>query len=165
MRIRKVQPTDIDALVQLENICFPKEEAASRETFEYRIAAFPDSFYVAIENDEIIGIVNGCVTDSPTISDDLFKGGHNPSGKNQTIFGLLVHPKHQRQGVAARLMHHIMDAARQAGREKMILTCKEHLVRYYEGFGYVNHGVSHSTHGGAVWYDMVADLEQQPSIR
>lgn len=159
MIIRKVEPKDIDALVRLENLCFPKEEAASRETFEYRISAFPESFYVAVENDEIIGIVNGCVTDSPTISDDLFEGGHNPKGKNQTIFGLLVDPKHQRQGIAAKLMYHIMDAAKQAGREKMILTCKEHLVRYYEGFGYVNRGVSESTHGGAVWYDMIADLK------
>lgn len=160
MMIRKVEPSDLDALVRLENICFPPAEAATRETFTYRIAAFPESFYVAVEHNALVGIVNGCITDSLTISDDLFEpmGGHNPNGKNQTIFGLLVDPAYQRQGVASRLMHHMMDAAKQAGREKMILTCKEHLLKYYEGFGYVNHGVSKSTHGGAVWYDMVADL-------
>lgn len=160
MIIRKVEPTDLDALVQLENICFPIEEAATRESFEYRLTAFPESFYVAVEYNKIIGIVNGCVTDSMTISDDLFEpmGGHNPNGKNQTIFGLLVDPAYQRQGIAAKLMHHIMDAAKQAGREHMILTCKEHLIKYYEGFGYSNYGVSKSTHGGAVWYDMIADL-------
>lgn len=160
MFIRQVKPDDLEALVRLENICFPEAEAATRESFEYRIAAFPESFYVAVEEDEIIGIVNGCVTNQLTISDELFEpeGGHNPNGKNQAIFGLLVDPRYQKRGIAANLMNHFMDVARQAGREKMILTCKEHLIHYYEGFGYVNYGVSKSVHGGAVWYDMVADL-------
>lgn len=162
MIIRKVETNDLDALVNIENMCFPKEEAATRASFEYRIAAFPDSFYVAVENNQIIGIVNGCVTDRLTISDELFEpmGGHNPNGKNQTIFGLLVDPRYQKQGIAARLMHYIMNAAKHAGRENMVLTCKEHLIKYYEGFGYVNHGISESTHGGAIWYDMVADLSK-----
>lgn len=160
MIIRKVELHDLEAVTRLENVCFPKEEAATKESFEYRIVTFPESFYVAVYNDEIIGIINGCVTDSLVISDDLFEpeGGHNPNGKNQAIFGLLVNPKYQKKGIATKLMHHLMDVAKHAGRKKMILTCKEHLIKYYEGFGYVNHGVSKSTHGGAVWYDMVADL-------
>jgi ribosomal protein S18 acetylase RimI-like enzyme len=160
MIIRKVDINDLDAVTRLENICFPEAEAATKESFEYRIAAFPESFYVALENDEMIGIVNGCVTDSLVISDDLFEpgGGHNPNGRNQAIFGLLVDPRYQKRGIAANLMNYFMDAARQAGRDKMILTCKEHLIKYYEKFGYVNYGISKSTHGGAVWYDMVADL-------
>lgn len=160
MIIRKVVPNDIDNLVRLENICFPAAEAATREAFEYRIATFPESFYVALEKEEIIGIVNGCVTDSLVISDELFEpdGGHKPDGKNQAIFGLLVDPRYRKQGIAASLMNYFMDVAKQAGHEKMILTCKEHLIQYYEGFGFVNHGVSKSEHGGAVWFDMVADL-------
>jgi ribosomal protein S18 acetylase RimI-like enzyme len=160
MIIRKVEPGDLEGLVRLENLCFPEAEAATREAFAYRIGAFPDSFYAAVENGEIIGIVNGCVTNNPVISDELFEpeGGHDPNGKNQAIFGLLVDPKYQRQGIAADLMNSFMDAARQAGREKMILTCKEHLIHYYEKFGYVNLGVSKSVHGGAVWYDMEVKL-------
>lgn len=160
MIIRKVEGNDLDALTKLESVCFPKEEAATRESFAYRIGTFPESFYVSVDHDEIIGFVNGCVTDSLVIHDELFEpeGGHNPNGKNQTIFGLLVDPRYQKKGIATKLMHSIMDVAKQAGREKMILTCKEHLIKYYEGFGYVNHGVSKSTHGGAVWYDMEADL-------
>ena len=161
MIIRQVQPDDLEALTVLEYICFPEAEAATRESFEYRITTFPESFYVAVEGEKIIGFVNGCVTDSLVITDELFEpdGGHNPDGKNQTIFGLVVDPQYQKKGIAARLMNTIMEAAKNAGRENMVLTCKEHLISYYEGFGYVNHGVSKSTHGGAVWYDMVADLK------
>lgn len=160
MIIRKVELNDLDAVTRLENACFPKEEAATKQSFKYRIVTFPESFYVAVDDNEIIGIVNGCVTDSLVISDDLFEpeGGHNPNGKNQAIFGLLVDPRYQKKGIATKLMNYFMNVAKYAGRKKMILTCKEHLINYYEGFGYVNHGVSKSTHGGAVWYDMVADL-------
>jgi len=160
MIIRRVEPDDLDEITKLESVCFPEGEAATREVFAYRIAAYPECFYVAVENGKIIGMVNGCVTDSLTISDDLFKpgGGHNPNGKHQAVFGLLVDPGYRKKGVAASLMNHFMDTARQSGREKMILTCKEHLIKYYENFGYVNLGISKSTHGGAVWYDMAADL-------
>ena len=44
----------------------------------------------------------------------------------------------------------------------MILTCKEKLIPFYEGFGYVNCGVSKSVHGGAVWYDMELDFREKP---
>lgn len=36
----------------------------------------------------------------------------------------------------------------------LVLTCKEHLLHYYAKFGFVSEDVSHSTHGGAVWYQM-----------
>ena len=161
MLIRKVEPNDLATVTKLESLCFPEAEAATRESFAYRIAAFPESFYVAVEDDEIIGMVNGCVSDSPTIGDELFEpeGGHDPAGKNQMIFGLLVDPRYQKKGIAAALMRHFMETAKKAGREKMVLTCKEHLIKYYEKFGYVNQGVSKSSHGGAVWYDMTADLK------
>lgn len=166
MIIRKVEMKDLDDISKLENICFNKEEAATKEAFEYRIGAFPESFYVAVnENNEIVGLVNGCVTDNLVISDELFEpgGGHNPVGKNQTVFGLLVDPRFQKKGIAAELMVAIMESAKKAGREKIILTCKENLIQYYEGFGYINNGVSKSTHGGAVWYDMMADLNGRDS--
>ena len=36
----------------------------------------------------------------------------------------------------------------------MVLTCKDRLLAYYAKFGFVNEGVSVSTHGGVVWYQM-----------
>ena len=40
------------------------------------------------------------------------------------------------------------------GRKGLVLTCKEKLLHYYAKFGFVNEGVSASTHGGVVWYQM-----------
>lgn len=158
--IRTVSFEDLEAVTSIEEICFPKAEAATKESFKYRIKTFPESFLVAIYENKVIGFINGCVTDSDVILDSLYEpdGGHNPNGKNQTIFGLDVLPEYQRKGIASLLMKTLMEKSKKSGKEKMVLTCKENLIGFYESFGYKNYGVSDSTHGGVVWYDMIAEL-------
>ena len=159
--IRPVEKTDLDAVTAVEAICFPAAEAATRESFEQRIAAFPECFFVAEYEGNIIGFINGCVTDERTIRDEMFEDSslHNPNGCYQSIFGLDVIPEYQRQGIAAELMNHLIEDARIKGRKGLILTCKDRLIHYYAKFGYKNLGVSASVHGGAVWYDMLLEFE------
>ena len=45
--IRQVIPDDLDAVARVESVCFPEAEAATRDSFSQRIAAFPESFFVA----------------------------------------------------------------------------------------------------------------------
>lgn len=159
--IRPVEKTDLDAVTAVEAICFPAAEAATRESFEQRIAAFPECFFVAEYEGNIIGFINGCVTDERTIRDEMFEDSslHNPNGCYQSIFGLDVIPEYQRQGIAAELMNHLIADAKDKGRKGLILTCKDRLIHYYAKFGYKNLGVSASVHGGAVWYDMLLEFE------
>ena len=159
--IRPVEKTDLDAVTAVEVICFPAAEAATRESFEQRIAAFPECFFVAEYEGNIIGFINGCVTDERTIRDEMFEDSslHNPNGCYQSIFGLDVIPEYQRQGIAAELMNHLIADAKDKGRKGLILTCKDRLIHYYAKFGYKNLGVSDSVHGGAVWYDMLLEFE------
>ena len=158
--IRGVRPEELDRVAAIEAACFPAAEAASPVAFKNRIAAYPECFLVAESGEKLIGFVNGCVTDSPVIYDELFHDTdqHRPQGANLAIFGLDVLPEYRRRGIAARLMREFIELARKTGRRSVILTCKERLVPYYESFGYVNLGVSESTHGGARWYDMTLTL-------
>lgn len=155
-QIRNVAPEDLAAVSHVEAVCFPPLEAGEKETFRQRIETFPDSFLVAEEDGAIIGFINGCMTDERTLRDVMFKDSslHNPKGAYQSIFGLDVMPDYRCCGVAAALMEALIQKSRERGKIGLILTCKERLVPYYEKFGYVNYGVSASTHGGAVWYDM-----------
>ncbi len=164
-RIRAVLPGDIDALAAVEAECFPAAEAASKESLKARAEAFPDSFLVAevtkgAEAGRIIGFINGAVTEQKTISDEMFEETnlHNPEGSYQSIFGLDVIRAYRGRGVAADLMRHLIESAREKGRKGLILTCKDRLIGYYELFGYQNLGVSQSVHGGAVWYDMILEF-------
>ena len=160
--IRNARAQDAEAVAAIEALCFPAAEAASAQTIAARIAAFPSYFFVAEQNGALIGFVNGCVTNSPIIEDELFQdpSRHIPGGTHAAIFGLDVVPNRRRQGIAAQLMRHFISEAQRQGQRHIILTCTKHLIRYYETFGYVNNGLSQSTHGGAEWYDMTLDLER-----
>ncbi len=76
-------------------------------------------------------------------------------------FGLDVIPEYQHQGLASRLMEHLIADAQEKGREGLILTCKDRLIGFYERFGYKNLGLSQSVHGGAVWYDMILEFPRE----
>ncbi|MFA9424489.1 MAG: GNAT family N-acetyltransferase [Sedimentibacter sp.] len=159
--IRNVGQSDLDEISALELSCFPLEEAATKESFKRRINTFPESFFVAETNGKIVGVVNGCVTNSPVIFDEMYHDDktHIKDGENQVVFGLLVHPDYQRKGIAEKLLNHMITASKKRGKKAVILTCKDKLIHYYAKFGFENMGVSGSTHGGAVWYDMLLKLK------
>lgn len=159
--IRQVKSDDLLAVTEVERACFPEAEAAPKEVLEERISIFPDCFFVAEIDKKIVGFINGSVTNDSVIHDELFSDTslHLPDGRYQTIFGLDVVPKYRKKGIAAELMKHLIQQAKEAGRTGVILTCKERLIHYYASFGYKNKGISSSTHGGAVWYDMILNFE------
>ncbi|HIX58800.1 MAG TPA: GNAT family N-acetyltransferase [Candidatus Blautia gallistercoris] len=154
--IRNARLEEGDVLGQIENICFPPAEAAEPEMVKARLAAFPEQFFVAEVNGKIAGFINGCVTDTPELPDTFYHDVrcHDPEGDYFTVFGLNVLPEYRRQGIAGRLLEAYIQAAREKGKKGIILTCKDHMVHYYEKFGFVCRGVADSDHGGAVWNDM-----------
>lgn len=156
LTIRTSRASDLDAVTEIEAACFPAAEAADRSSMAARLAAFPDHFYIAEQDGQPIGFVNGSVGDSEVIEDEMYENAalHNPRGTWQMVFGLDVLPAYRRTGVARTLMHRLIDDARAQGRAGVVLTCKEHLIGFYEQFGFVCGGASASVHGGAVWYDM-----------
>ena len=159
--IRKVEPGDLDAVARIEAACFPAAEAAPGKVLAQRIATFPDSFFVAVKDGKAAGFINGCATDERVICDPMFEDltYHKPEGRYQSIFGLDVLPEYRHQGIARRLMEHMIQDARERGRRGLILTCKEHLMGFYGSFGYRSLCISESVHGGAVWYDMILEFE------
>ncbi len=154
--IRTAAMSDLDAVSQIEAECFPAAEAASREALQARISSFPAHFFVLLLEGQIVGFINGMVTDSPTIADEMFAdaGLHQETGSWQSVFGLDVLPQYRHRGYAAKLIEHLIAHARQQGRRGVILTCKEKLIGYYQRFGFVDQGISASQHGGVVWHDM-----------
>ncbi len=162
VNIRKAELQDLAALKIIEDACFPEAEAATLESLSERLQLFPESFLVAEVEGELVGFVNGAVIDEPIIRDAHYHDAalHNPEGAYQSVFGLDVSPTFRRQGIAEKLLTALIAAARQAGRKGVTLCCKEEKIPYYEKFGLVNSGRSGSTHGNAVWYDMILHFEE-----
>ena len=70
------------------------------------------------------------------------------------IFGVNTIPEYRRQGCAEKILKQVIKDAQAENRKGLVLTCKDKLLHYYGKFGFENEGVSESTHGGVVWYDM-----------
>lgn len=156
MIIRSAKPEDLEEIANIENCCFPKAEAASKEALKERIEAFEDCFFVAEIEGKTVGFINGCISNKDTIQDEAYESVcyHEPHGKYQMVFGLDVLPDYQHQGIAQQLMHHFIKTAKNRGQIGVVLTCKERLIGFYEQFGFVNEGKSASAHGFVTWYDM-----------
>ena len=156
MEIRTATFKDLDAVSAVEAACFPAAEAATPAEFAERLRHYGSHFWLMFDGEKLIGFVDGMVTDKADLSDDLYAQAslHNENGAWQMIFGVNTLPEYRRQGVAAALLKRAIADAKAQGRKGLVLTCKDKLVHYYAKFGFVSEGVSESTHGGVVWYQM-----------
>lgn len=174
LTIRHATPQDADGLAAIEATGFPPEEAATPRQMRDRILAYGDHFWLLTTDgtvngkpepnaERILAFINGLVTDRPDLTDDMYAdvAMHDPHGGWQMIFGVVTAPKARHRGYAGRLMRRVIEDARAAGRKGLVLTCKDGLVGFYERFGYVDEGVSGSTHGGVVWHQMRLRLQRE----
>ena len=156
MTIRTATAADLAAIAAVEAACFPAAEAATEAEFAARLAVYPNHFWLLEEDGKLIAFIDGLVTDEPILRDEMYENVafHNENGAWQMIFGVNTLPAYRRRGCAGAVLERVIADARAQGRRGCVLTCKDKLVHYYEKFGFVNEGVSQSTHGGVVWYDM-----------
>lgn len=147
---------DLDAVTELERLCFPISEAADRNAFELRLKSYVNCFWVLERGEKIICMINGMTTDRNDLSDEMYEKSefYNPDGEWLMIFGVATHPSYRKNGFASQLMLKVIEKTKQKKRKGIVLTCKKELIPFYSRFGYINEGVSKSEHGGAEWYQM-----------
>ena len=154
--IKHASQEDIPALTAIERECFPAAEAASEEEIAARVHAYGKHFWLLFEGKKLIAFVDGMTTDQADLTDDMYEDAslHDENGAWQMIFGVDTIPEYRCRGCAAALLNHVIGEAKAQGRKGLVLTCKDKLVHYYAKFGFVSEGVSGSTHGNVVWYQM-----------
>lgn len=100
------------------------------------------------------------IPDSSSSGQPDAKLGHKEEGMTVCIHSLAVLPQYQRRGLGKTLMEAYLQRVESHGvADKAALISHEHLIPYYESFGFVNKGQSQAQFGGGGWYDMVKDLE------
>ena len=156
MTIRTATMQDLDAIAAVEKVCFRAAEAAPKEELEKRLRHYPEHFWLMLDGDRLVAFVDGMVTDQPDLTDEMYADAamHRENGAWQMIFGVNTIPEYRRRGYAGTLLRRAIADAKEQGRKGLVLTCKEKLVHYYASFGFVDEGVSGSTHGGVVWHQM-----------
>lgn len=112
--IRCASSDDADKITTLERLCFPEEEAASRNDFTDRISVYTEHFLLLESDGVLIAMINGMVTDEPDLKDEMYHnaGMHNEKGKWQMIFSLESHPNFRKQGYAALLIEKFIEEAK-----------------------------------------------------
>lgn len=156
MIIRNATMDDLKAITAVEAECFPAAEAATETSIKGRLEHFANHYWVLMDDDTMVGFVNGMVTNLKDLCDEMYKDAsmHDENGEWQMIFGVDTIPSYRRQGCAQMLLNRVIEDSKAQGRKGIVLTCKDRLVHYYAKFGFENEGVSGSIHGGVVWYQM-----------
>ena len=154
IQIRQADLSDWEEILAIEQLNFPAAEAASSEVLKERI---PDTFLLAELHGQLAGYIVGPAIQTRYLTDDLFSkvGANPPEGGFIAVQSLSVHPDFQKQGVGTLLLAALKEIAVQQNRKGISLTCHDGLIPYYEMNGFVHEGISDSTHGVAVWSDMV----------
>ncbi len=156
MEIRNAVSSDLECVTELERKCFTEAEAAKRSTFELRISNFSETFWVIEDEGRIISMINGMPASQSDLCDQMYEDTSlfAPDGEWLMLFGVATDPECRKKGYVSRLMTFVIEESKKRGRNGIVLTCKKELLRFYSRFGFVNEGISGSSHGGAEWYQM-----------
>jgi ribosomal protein S18 acetylase RimI-like enzyme len=159
---RTIRLDEIDQAVEIEQICFPPNEACTREAMTRRINKDKDDFFVAIDKETglIAGFVNGLATKEITFRDEFFTQEelYDVNGDNIMILGLDVLPEYRMQGLARSIISKYGELQLERGRKYLTLTCLDSRVSMYKKFGFEDLGQANSTWGGEVWHEMRKSL-------
>ncbi len=160
---RNIKPEEAEQTAEIEQICFPPNEACSRKMMFERVAKAPELFLVAADREtgKIAGFLNGLSTDETVFRDEFFMdaGLYDPNGKTVMLLGLDVLPQYRMQGLARALVALYIEREREKGRSILLLTCLESKVEMYKKMGFTDCGLANSAWGGEQWHEMRCDLK------
>lgn len=155
---RNIHPDEAEQASEIEQICFPPEQACSKEMMRMRVEKASELFLVAVDKKtgQLAGFLNGLSTDECSFRDEFFTDVslHDPNGKNIMLLGLDVLPEYRRQGLARELMSVYLRREQNKGRQVVLLTCLAPKVKMYKKMGFCDMGIANSSWGQTQWHEM-----------
>ena len=159
---RTILKSEAEQAVTIEHICFPPNEACSRQAMLTRIENASEQFLVAVDKTtgKLAGFINGLSTYEDKFRDELFTdiSLYDPKGENVMILGLDVLPEYRNRGLAREIVRNFSIMEKEKGRKTLILTCLDEKVKMYEKLGFSDKGMADSTWGGEEWHEMTYSL-------
>lgn len=159
---RNIRQDEIQEASEIENICFPPEEACSPEHMKERVMHASDLFLTAIDQEtgKMAGFINGISTSEEKLRDAFYTdiSLYDPDGRNIMILGVDVLPQYRHQGLARKMMQVYQKQASDGKYKMLVLTCLDGKVEMYRKFGFIDNGISESEWGSETWHEMVYKL-------
>lgn len=124
MSLRDATVDDLDALLELENVCYPPRQAYSREEYRYALVRGKAVNLLLEEGGQVLGFVGAF---------------HHRQHRAGHIYTVNVHPKERGRGFGRRLMTACEERLAALGMTRVILEVNvenEDAMRLYERCGY-----------------------------
>ena len=159
---RCIRPEETQQAIEIEQICFPPNEACSPKSLTERIKATAETFLVAEDKEtgKLAAFLNGVPTDEEAFRDEFFTdiSLSNPEAKISCFWVWM-----SVRNIVCRDwdVNWYPDTARRKhkkGRKKLFLTCLDEKVKMYEKFGFTDLGQANSTWGGEAWHAMSIEI-------
>jgi len=143
MEFRRATMDDIEVLVDRRmDMRAEREEAAchiaigdfEESTRDYFLTHIPDARFIAwlaIEDNAVIATSGMCIYDVPPTYG-------NPSGKVAYLVNMYTVPEYRGQGIATKLLEHLITEARERGCGRVTLNTSKSGRSVYEKYGFVD---------------------------
>lgn len=157
LTFRQATLDDVPVCFSIEKASYPSDEAATKESLEYRQNQATPYFRCAVLNNQVIGFI--CSTRCNSFEHESMST-HHSEGKILAIHSVVVKEECRQKGVAFAMMGDYVSTVkgRKDGIEKIVLLAKEHLLGFYVRCGYKVTKASDITHGKDLWYDLELDV-------
>ncbi|KOC13770.1 acetyltransferase, GNAT family [Aspergillus flavus AF70] len=178
--------SNVDDCVNVES-AFPEQERCSRDKFVYRLNRCPELclglFTLPILGEDqpkprptLVGHIVATRISTQFVTDKAMElpenwqtermtvengetVGHDEYGGTIAIHSLAVLPEHQGKQVASTLLKSYIHRIREAQiAERISIIAHDHLVPFYESFGFDNRGPSKCQFGGGGWTNLVLEF-------
>lgn len=163
---------------QYQKIFVPR--FADKHQFIYRLTVCPEIclglFEERLQGDQLIGhviatrvsanrVTDGSMEmperwtgsrDTVTVNDQII--GNDAKGRFLGVHSLAIRSEYQGMGLGRALMNEYILYAGQSieSAQSIVIIAHDHLIKFYESFGFKNLGPSPCAFGGGGWYDMVS---------
>lgn len=157
--VRNAREQDIPAVVHIDAEVFsPYGTAEKLETFQRRLTAFPNGFFILVADNEIAGYGSSekwLVEREPGLDENALLT-HELDGKIFCITGMAVNKKYQGRGYSLLILEKLIEIAHLEGCRKIILETS-HAQDLYQKRGFQT--VKNRTERGVSLDVMTLDLE------
>ena len=132
IKIVNIEPKyakDLERLQRLAYQTLAEEELLKEEHFLSHCKIFPEGSFVALENDVVVGLGSGFLTDFDFDDynhsfQEIIAGGyysnHDPNGLWYYGGDISVHPQHRRKGIARRLYNARKDLVKKLNKRGIV---------------------------------------------
>jgi ribosomal protein S18 acetylase RimI-like enzyme len=187
--VQVLTESNVEDCVAVEE-AFPVQERCSREKFQYRLGRCPELclglFTLPILNHgepkprpTLVGHIIATRVSTPHVTDKSMElpenwkterlavvdgetVGHDDTGMSIAIHSLAVSSEHQGKGVGSTLMKSYIQRIREAMiADRIVIIAHDHLVAFYESFGFQKRGPSKCQFGGGGWTDLVLEFNTE----